>query len=266
MAAKLPVRYAALAIDSDMGARMRLKQAATSMHQIKSITLYADIQEAIKSIEYDPKFIDVVFISNRLPEMEAKNFIMGVKAVKHFRDAAFVQLLISTEDEDAQTTQSILNGYDGVLMEPYSVDALLNIVELTARIKKERREKREKDAISYLIQNIIKKVDRMAYIRASHMDIGTAIKRLKASCHVFESFDEANLNAYYEAAVEMFGNAVAYGDMHSKQQMYKGVSQRIRKIVIKKMLEEEAAEDKDTEKSDIFDVWEKDDENEEAEE
>ena len=239
MAIPHPIRYRAIGVDTDMEARIRLKTAAQSMHQFQSIVLCPSTTEAMHEIKGGEKIYDVVFLSERLKDEELKLFIKDTRQLSPTQDAAYVLLLAATENESAKTAQSVLTGFDGCLMEPYSVDSLLQITELAARIKKERSDTRELGAIQLLLQDVMTHIDRIAYIRSCKMDVGGTVKRLKESCAVFSTFNEHCVDTYYESACDLFEEAPC--NSFGEKTAYKGVSKRIKQRMVKRLLAQEEA-------------------------
>ncbi len=219
---------------------MRLKQAAQSVHQFQRITLYAALDEAQRALQTGEN-CDVIFISERIAKQEAQAFMASARGMKNSQDAAFIILLSSSENEGARTAQSVLQGYDGCLAEPYSVDALVEITELAAKVKNQHQQERERAAIQFLVKDIMKHIDRLAYIRSCKMDVGLTLKRLKEACEAFEHFDENSLHTYFDSALDLFENAPPGGAIGEKT-AYRGVSSRIKKKMVQRLLDQEEHE------------------------
>lgn len=236
--AVVPFRHKALAVDPEMDARIRLKQAATAVHQFESISLCSSLREATEELRQNGRPYDVIFISERLPREEAVGFMKETREQTTSQDAAFIILLSATDNESAKAAQTVLSGFDGCLMEPYSVDSLLEITELAARVKKERGDARARVAIQFLLKDVIRQVDKVAYIRSCRMEGGASLKRLKEACGVLETFDEDRLRVYLDSALELFQNAMPGAGVGEKT-AYHGVSSRIRQRMVKRLLDQE---------------------------
>ena len=237
-----PIRYRAIAIDPDSGGRTRLKTSTQSVVQFQSIEFYSSLVEGLCTIRESEKLFDVVFLSERLPREDLKGFIEDTRKLTPTQDAAYVLLLPPNESQAAKTAQSVLIGFDGCLMEPYSVTSLLDITKLAARVKKKRSDARERVAIQFLVKDIIKHVDRLAYIRACRMDVGPTLKRLKEACSVFGTLDERCVGLYYDSACDLFEGAPC--NSLDEKTAYKGVSNRIKQRMVKRLIDQEDAAEK----------------------
>ena len=233
-------RFNTCAIEPDMGARMRFKQAASSVHAFKNISLNSTISEGRERLNLGEPF-DIIFVSERIPEREFKDFCLAAKEHKHGQDAAFVLLVGAGDNLDAKTAKAVLAGFDGCLMEPYSVEALVDIARLTAQVKTQLRQTREVQAICTLIKTLIRQIDRMAYIRSCQMDPGETLRNFKEHCRSIAEFDNARLAVYLEQAVGLFEKANP-DETIGKRRRYRGVSRRVKKKMVKRLLQQEQQE------------------------
>jgi CheY-like chemotaxis protein len=230
-----PTWLIAMGVDSDNGCRMRLKVATQAVTFFKTVTLFQSMHEAASRLEGDGTDVDVIFISERLPREEINTMIKRAKECPHGQDAAFILLLSGTsQDDSAKAAQSLLSGFDGCLSEPYSVQSLTEISRLATKIRGERREAREKAALSFLLKDVMKQIDRLAYIKGADMDVGDKVRRLKEACGTFNTLDPDAMNRYFDLAATVFELAQppAKGGMN-----YQGTSKRIKKKMAQHMLD-----------------------------
>ena len=227
-------KYNALVVDPDTGTRLRLKQAAISVYHFGEVHLCPDLDNALARLE-GGKQSDVVFISERFPKDQIPPFIKQAKGTAGGNDAAYVLVLTKSEDDSARVASGVMLGADGVLMEPYSVDSLVEITKLSARVKRENARTREKAAISFLVKDIIKQIDRLAYMKVCEMDVGRSLKQFREMCSVFENFDDNSRQMYFEIMLELFDNLPP---PKYPVRQYKGASLRVKKMMEKKLLEQ----------------------------
>jgi len=241
-------RFNALAIDCDISARIRLKQATSSIFQFKSILLLGEISDAREEMRSSQTPFDVIFLSYRLDPKGILDFMTDAKQSKNCCDAAFIQLQPLSDDQNVNFASSCLEGFNGVLVEPYSIDALIEITNLAAKIKKEHKEAREKKAINLLLNDIVKSVNRMAYIQSCDMSPDLSFKNLKKNCKTFQNLDEEQIELYFQCAIEKFLDSKPVENDPSVG--YTGISKRIKKAMIRHILTEEEA----NEKKDLSDI------------
>ena len=236
----MEVRFSICTIEPDMGARMRFKQAATPIYAFNRVSLHPTISEGYERIKLDGPF-DIVFISERFPEKDLAIFLKGAKEHKNSQDAAFVLLIGAGQNLETRTSNAILAGFHGCLMEPYSVDALLEIAKLTCEVKKSHEQSRQKGAMDTLIKTMIHQVDRIAYLQACQMDPGQFFKNFKDTCRTLSELDQDQLRIYLEEVVDLFEKTTP-DETICKRRKYMGVSRRVKQNMIKKLLRQEEDE------------------------
>lgn len=224
----------AIVVDSCSDTRMRLKYATAEVPFFKEVVLFSSLAEVEKRVTSETEY-QVVFLTDRFAEEELIHFVRHAKDRVQTRDAAFILSLNSSEDAEKKTAESLLTGFDGCLVEPYSVDALTDITEIAARVKKERSEEREKIAIGILVKDIVAHVDRIAYIKSCEVDVTNVLKKLRDKNNAFASFNEDMLNLYYQVAIELFSEGKVKAILNDKQQ-YHGTSERLKKRMAEKIL------------------------------
>ena len=229
-----------IGVDSESACRVRLKTATQAVPFLKSVVLLPSLSDARYVLEQPGPDIDIVFLSERLAHEELLTFAKHAKENARAQDSAFILLLSgTTKDDSTKAAQSLLSGFDGCLAEPYSIDSVTEICQLSTRLKRERRETREKAAITFLLRDVMKQLDRLAYVKSANIDVGDTIKRLKEACVTFTSFDGESMQRYHEIATELFELAqpAAPGGAN-----YRGVSRRIKQKMATRMVDQLARE------------------------
>lgn len=242
MAAPTFQKYNASIIDPDLDTRMRLKQATTAVHNFGKVHQLTNLREGLAAMNGYER-VDVVFLSYRFDEDEVKGFIKEAKETPQGQDAAYV-LVLRTKDQDSSVVaKNVMIGADGFLFEPYSVDYLLEITELAARVRKERSKAREEAAIKFLVTDVINHVDMIAYLKSCDCEVGRTLKKFKEICSVFETLDPESKEIYYKIAIEMFIEA-PIPQRFLQRKTYRGASQRVKRRMEDKLLAELEQESK----------------------
>ncbi|MCB0335675.1 MAG: hypothetical protein KDD62_05195 [Bdellovibrionales bacterium] len=231
-------KYSAVVIDNDMQARMRLKAATASVHNFGEVKLVNNFNECLAYLG-DRKHVDVVFLANRFSSEDQKKFIQKAKSLDGGQDSAYV-IVMGTDSQDSQAVaQNVLIGADGFLLEPFSVDNLLEITRLAARVKRERSFEREAAAIRILVKDVIKQVDRCWFLKRCDFDPSQGFKKLGQICEMFNEFANNSWDAYITVLCDEFNKApVASGP----EKDYQGVSARVKKRMEAKLLADMQAE------------------------
>ena len=239
------VKYNALIINSDIDARMRLKSATTSVIQFSKVQLLTNLNEGLSRLE-GGHVCDVLFVSYSFEKDEVKQFIKDAKGTKSGEDAAYILVLETGEQDSSVIAENVLIGADGFLFEPYSVDQLVEITNLAARVKRERAEEREQAALTFLLKDMMHQIDLIAYLKANGYDVGRGFKRFKQMCSVLNTLEGTSKELYMNLAVELFSEAPFPKNIYQKS--YSGASKRVKEKMEKKLLAEleKDMEDDDT--------------------
>lgn len=229
-------KYNAVIVDPDMASRMRLKQATTSVVDFGHIYLLNNFLEADKFFVGENP-VDVVFITGALDREKLAEFIRRAKMTKNGQDSAYVTVLKSQEEGNASVGSNMMLGSDGILCEPYSVDNLVAITHLAAKVKKERGEAREKAALSMIVKDIIAQIDLLAFLKTSNCDLGTSLKALRDLSEPLKSLSPESFKWYVEVAVNLFEEA-PLPQRAFRTKVYAGASSRVKRKMEKKLLDE----------------------------
>ena len=232
-----------LIVDSKPDARIRLKSATQSVTEFKDVDIAGSPEDGIRRIGSSQPF-DVVFISKRFSQSEIDSFVAEAKALKGAQDAAFVILLAPEHQNSASVVRNVLEGCDGFLVEPFSVDSISEMVKLASFVKSERNKEREARAIRFLMEDVSKQLDRLAYIKRCGFDLGPNIQKLEEMCNVFKTLSPERTQLYFDLLPNVF--AEASPPTYPNARSYKGVSDRVRKRMearVLKQMEQEHAED-----------------------
>jgi DNA-binding response OmpR family regulator len=231
-----PTKFNCIIIDPDMTGRMRLKQATSPVNEFGSVTPLSNINEANSYLAGD-KPTDVVFLSARLPQEHLSPFIQSAKALKSGQDAAYVIVTKSASDGAKGIAEIMMLGGDGMLCEPYSVDSLLEITLLSARVRKERSDQREKAAIGMIIKDVINQLDMVACLKANGCELGLSIKKLRDLSAMIHAMSPESRTTYFDVMLQAFIDAPLPPKALGVKK-YGGVSSRIKKKMDQKMAED----------------------------
>ena len=143
----------ALIIDPSADRRARLKQAALAYADFSRVYSVPSLKEARAHLCSQPEY-DLVFVSFAVGEDEALKFVIEGKKEESPRDAAFV-LVLPPRSQNAETfADSLLEGADGFLLEPFSAEGLREMSDLAREVKREKELARERAALSIMIKNV----------------------------------------------------------------------------------------------------------------
>ncbi|MBX7137816.1 MAG: hypothetical protein K1X83_07510 [Oligoflexia bacterium] len=230
-------RYDAFIIDSDIDTRMRLRQATSSVQQFGKVTALNEPRDATMKLQSGAEHCDVIFLSCRFDDKEIAEFVRAAKETKFGQDAAYI-LVLNTNNQDSSTVaNSVMLGLDGFLFEPYSVDQLVEITVLSAKVKKERSVARERIALTLMMTDMMNQLDLVAYLKSTGILPETSWKKLTEFAAPLRNLGPESFALYCDIAVAMFSNAPA-PKRSFKTENYKGASSRVKRKMEQKLIAE----------------------------
>lgn len=228
-------------VDSDVERKLRLKQATTPVSMFRQTLLFNTLYETLSRLETDDGG-DIIFLSTRFPEKDISDFISRAKQSKRGQDSTFVMVLAVKEQQSPKLPEYMLLGIDGFLFEPYSVDGLLETANLAIKIKRERKEAREKLAMTVMVKDVIKQIDSLSLTKKLGLTSSKVSARLEALNGSIKRLSPDSLQVFLSVLVEEMINAPLPEKM-AQMQSYAGASSRVKKILEKKLIEELEKED-----------------------
>ncbi len=229
-------QYNALIIDSDVQSRMRLKQATASVGEFGDVEQIGAIRDGLQRLGGE-KRCDVVFLSHNFSIEETTHFIREAKKLKQGQDSAYVLVLRGKDQESASVATSVMQGADGILFEPYSVEILVELTKLAARIRKERSDARERVALNLMLTEIMNQLDLVAFLKSCGLETVRSQRKFAELCEVIRKMEPEKIALYHDVAISTFA-AAPLPKKAFQVKRYKGASDRVRKIMEKKILEE----------------------------
>ncbi len=227
----LNAKFNALIVDPDPSSRLRLRQAMSAVVSLQKVTQCSDTSEAARLIE-SARDYDLMFLSKRLDLGKISSFIDQIKSMENGRDLAFVIVQEKDDQASGKLALSMLGGADGFLVEPFSVDSLVETTILSTQVKKKRAIEREQAAISLLIKEIISQLDVYAQLRAGGHEAKISQRNLADMCSALKHITPESLDFYYEEAVRLFMNAPI---PKPAVKIYAGASNRVKKRTEQKL-------------------------------
>jgi hypothetical protein len=187
-------KYDILVVDPNRERRMRLKAATASVLSFGSVALCSEFKKGLEVLKDGDQRI-IVFVGPESGEKSIRTFIDEAKQTSQGQDSAYL-ILLSGETGKAGLTSSILDGCDGVLLEPFSVDSLVEVTTLAASTHRQRRRAREEAAIAHLVPSALNTLDAIATSKVTGSSPGEKVRDLKVYAKAIQGLDES-LRTYY---------------------------------------------------------------------
>jgi len=217
--------YDVLIIARDPQRRDRLKEATSGSGFFGKVYTFPGVREAQQRL-FGLKVDDVALLSVELDSDETQAFITHAKSVAASQDCAFVQVLDEKNSDATSLTSNILSGADGVLVAPFSVLTLHEVVQIADRVRTERTREREQILLKALLASIVGQLQITAdLLKAGDPTAALERRNLRKLCSPLAKLNPDSLSFFHEMALETLINLAS----PTRQSGYTGASSRVRK-------------------------------------
>jgi CheY-like chemotaxis protein len=231
----MAVKLNALLIDPSAPQRSRLKSAMRIVPLFQDVIPTGSLEEAVSIIE-EHDCIDVIFQSYRLGGDNLSVFVKNSREKRSSRDAAFI-LTLDGGANASNCVADLMKGADGFLVEPYSVDSLVEITHIAEKVRSDRRKLRFDSAMRILVHELVSQVGQLAFLEGRGYPGRISWKVFEEMCSVLRDLDPPLREHYYQVAIELFSMVPPPSERKVDSGAYVGVSQRIRKKASTKALQ-----------------------------
>jgi hypothetical protein len=222
-----PHRFDAMIVDPDSSTRMRLKQATTSVAEFDKVFQSNSLAEATSRLDGGGP-LDVCFLSASIEQSQLDSFITQAKAHKNGQDAAYICVMKGNSHASTSVASNVISGFDGMLFEPYSVDQLVELTRIAARVRKERSGAREQAAVSIIVGDLIKQLDQLAFVKSQGVDPTNLMRKFKNSADTLKRLQPESFQVYFSQVVESFVSAPV-PQVSKEIKSYQGPSSRVKR-------------------------------------
>lgn len=216
-----------LILDPDPESRNRLKQMAMVLPVVASGRVAFNVSEALRMLgEAHP--VDIVFFSQAVPN--GPEFVREAKKTTRGKDCAYVIVKRRKGEAGAEAAQSVLEGVDGFIAEPFSVEDLTRVTDLALRMKVVQLGMREEAAMRVILEDSMEQVDKIALSRMRGEETVSGLKKLASLCAKLTQFSSFSLEKYFKLAKSAFVEATPPSES-IELQAYGGVSKRVQQAI-----------------------------------
>jgi response regulator RpfG family c-di-GMP phosphodiesterase len=227
-------------VDPDLTTRTRLKAATSSVPKFNSASMRNSPWEALEAFKGNGDKVDIVFISYHCDSKECERLVAEAKQLPASQDAAFI-FVSGSKDQDKNTVATqVMQGYDGFLFEPYSVDALVQITELATKVKTDREAARQILATKLITSDLMSQIDLVADLKSHGYGVTKSAEKLKELGSSYQKMVSEASSKSSELAHKLFMDAPVPQEK-VKGPTYKGTSERVRRRMEAKALRNQPA-------------------------
>lgn len=196
----------AVIIEPVLENRTHLRELARDF--CKSVSVSSSLQDGAERIR-GLSNCDVLYVSSRFDFEAAKQFVASCKKTDIAKDSA--NLLIGSREDcsEAYLARLSLNGFDGILLEPASVDTFKVSAEIALKARQEKLKLRTKKSVDILVRAIASQLDDLYIRKKSGHIFFMAQEKLSNLGKEIKSLDADSLSLYFSAAEEYFPNCMS---------------------------------------------------------
>jgi hypothetical protein len=179
---------------------MQIKSAASASGIMGEVELHKDIRSALRDLGSGPDRT-AIFVSDEFTTEDMSQFLAEAKRTPGAKNSAFIINIKSKDADQSAIATTILRGFDGMLVEPFSVDAIEEIIRVSSSIHAERNVESQRAAVQYLTVQLLSALDRVATAKAMEKPPGENIRELKSISSDIASLDPVLHQIYFQALI-----------------------------------------------------------------
>jgi len=230
----MPRRCNAYIIDPAADSRMRLYNAMGEVLTFKSVVLHDSPKTALHDLLISSP-CDMAFISSKISFAGRIDFISRAKVLSRGKDAAFVLVMVGEGQDVKEMSKNLMGGISGFLTEPYSVDQLVELTEIAAKVRLQRALDRHNMALNVLLPEIFHLVDVMALLQSRGIPQRVTRNKLKEMGVILKTLSPESLEIFYDLAEKMLSDWAPAKEVAGLA--YDGASRRVHTGIEKLLLE-----------------------------
>lgn len=218
-------RFVPIVIEPNSFKQAYLYQAIRSEPSFIRLKGFKNIESSLKHLRSSEP-ADVVIVSYEFTQYVINQFIKAAKESKGGKEAAYVLFAPMDENSREHIALSMMEGMDGVLFAPFSVESVREVALVAERVRKKFEMERKKAALMLLIPNVTNAIDDVARAMIEDKNVIPAKKRLMKSLESIAPLKKDLMNDYYERLFELFDQAKP---RPPDNLAYMGASKRLKK-------------------------------------
>lgn len=187
-----------LLIEPDAGCRESFRQVALGSQLANRVHCSHDLNHGLRTCDRLEPF-DLVFVSSEFPDYDIREFLKESRKLPATQKAAYLIVAHAQARETWRVASSLINGIDGFLFTPFSVQSFINTAEGAKRGMAEEKAFRERTAITLLVRSIIEQVTDAATLRAAGHQAKITMRMLFEMCSVLKELEPHLMEMYFES-------------------------------------------------------------------
>lgn len=201
-----------------------LYQAMRASDSFKKGESFRNINDTIYFL-HRSEAVDLVLISACFTSEEVKHFRSRALETPGGKEAAFVMMMPVDDEARENVAHSVIDGLDGVLFSPYSVESVREVAKIAADVRAKFEKGRMSAAMRILLPNLTNSLDDLAICLKDKSNDSVARKNLSKALDSISSLRSSMPAEYLSALESVLRNAKPRSE---EGPGYAGASKRIR--------------------------------------
>jgi CheY-like chemotaxis protein len=191
----------AVIVEPALDKRTNLREVARNF--CTSVVVASSLKDGLERVR-NCSNCDVIYISSRFDLDSAAQFLVSAKETEPGRDSA--NLLIGSRDEASESyiARLTLKGFDGMLLEPASVDTFRASAEVALRARNRKLDERKKKSIDVMVRTLAGQLDELALKHKLKQSSILCQDKFQRLCHEITALDLKSQENYFSSLVEQF--------------------------------------------------------------
>ncbi len=149
----------AVIVEPNLDKRTNLREIGRNF--CNSVVVASSLKDGLERVRA-AKNCDVIYISSRFDLDLAAQFVSTTKETDAGKDSANLLIGCNTDASESFIARMTLKGFDGMLVEPASVDTFRVSAELALKVRKQKLEERQKKSLDVMVKSLAERLDELA--------------------------------------------------------------------------------------------------------
>ena len=192
-----------LSVDPDQNSRARLKNAFGSTRSPAVVSPASTLEGAMTQLKEGESF-DLLVLSSSFGFEKISSFVSTMKNTDSGKDLITIVVLKGTERDSSFVVKNFLFGVQGFLCEPFSVDGLSELIKVVEEAKVEKEDKKKKAALDFIIEEVIRSLDKCARQLALGQSLGYSLKDFRRGAETLVEIQKGAEESYFQLVISKF--------------------------------------------------------------
>ena len=195
-----------LFVHPEIEARSRVKQTSVMLKNWATFEHLSDLGAAQTLLQTSEPF-SAILLSSSFNREELKRFIRTTRGFASASQSCFVLLLGHGDHDIAHVSAHLLAGFEGFLIEPFSIDAVVEAVEVAERVRREEAERRQAYALELLVNSILEQASDIYKLRKLGRSANLSTRLLHETADVLRQLEPALEERYFSLLLTALENS-----------------------------------------------------------